>query len=119
MTFCSYVFYSDQFLSRPARIAFGGRLELAPSVKELEEVRRGRFSLPTLVRGGIFEPNNSVVNCVRLVIDCHSRWHGSWMHSTGWDCYTLHSTIHYWWNNGGLSLIIVLMGPPPQCSKYI
>ena len=60
MTFCSYVFYSDQFLSRQAGTAFGGRLELAPSVKELEEARRGRFSLPTLVRGSIFEPNNSV-----------------------------------------------------------
>ena len=29
------------FVSRQARIAFGGRLELAPSVKELEEARRG------------------------------------------------------------------------------
>ena len=35
-------------------------MELIPSVKELEEARRGRFSLPTLVRGGIFEPENSV-----------------------------------------------------------
>ena len=60
-----------------------------------------------------------VVNCVRLVVDSHSRWHESWVHSTSWDCCTLHSTVHYWWNNGGLSLIIVLMGPPPQCSGYI
>ena len=60
MPFCSDEFYSDQFLSRQAGTAFGGRLELAPSVKELEEARRGRFSLPTLVRGGIFEPENSV-----------------------------------------------------------
>ena len=56
---------------------------------------------------------DSVVNCVRLVVGYHSRWHGSWVHNTGWDCCTLHSTVHYWWNNGGLSLIIVLMGPPP------
>ena len=60
MAFCSYDFYSDQFLSRQARTTFGGRLELAQSVKELEEARRGRFSLPTLVRGGIFEVENSV-----------------------------------------------------------
>ena len=60
MAFCSYDFYSDQFLLRLAGTAFGGRLELALSVKELEEARRGRFSLPTLVRGGIFELENSV-----------------------------------------------------------
>ena len=60
MTFSSDEFYSDQFLSRQAGTAFGGRLELALSVKELEEARRGRFSLPTLVRGGIFELENSV-----------------------------------------------------------
>ena len=60
MAFCSYDFYSDQFLSRQAGTAFGGRLELVPSVKELEEARRGRFLLPTLVRGGIFEPEDSV-----------------------------------------------------------
>ena len=60
MTFCSYDFYSDQFLSRQAGTSFGGRLELVPSVKELEEARRGRFSLPTLIRGGIFKPENSV-----------------------------------------------------------
>ena len=60
MTFCSDEFYSDQFLSRQAGTAFGGRLELALSMKELEEARRGRFSLPTLVRGGIFEPKNFV-----------------------------------------------------------
>ena len=60
-----------------------------------------------------------VVNCVRLIVDYHSRWRESWVHSVGWDCCTLHSFVHYWWNNGGLSLIVVLMGPPPQCSRYI
>ena len=52
------------FVSRQAGTAFGGRLELAPSVKELEEARRGGggggVSLPPLVRGGIFEPNSFV-----------------------------------------------------------
>ena len=69
----------------------------------------------SLIGGG----GGTIVNCVRLAVDCHSRWHGSWVHSAGWDCCTLHSTVHYWWNNGGLSLIIVLMGLPPQCSRYI
>ena len=32
------------FVSRQAGTAFGGRLELAPSVKELEEARRGGVS---------------------------------------------------------------------------
>ena len=36
-----------------------------------------------------------VVNCVQLIVDCHSRWHGSWVHSTSWDCCALHSTVHY------------------------
>ena len=51
MIFCSYVFHSDQFLSRQAGTAFGGWLELAPSVKELEEARRGEGShyLPSYV----------------------------------------------------------------------
>ena len=44
MTFCSYDFYSDQFLLLQAGTAFGGRLELTLSVKELEEARRGQFS---------------------------------------------------------------------------
>ena len=47
-----------------------------------------------------------------LWVDLRSRLQESRVHSTGWDCCTLHSTVHYWWNNGGLSLIIVLMGPP-------
>ena len=49
------------FVSRQAGTAFGGRLEVAQSVKELEEASRGGcVSLPPLVRGGIFEPNSFV-----------------------------------------------------------
>ena len=36
----------------------------------------------------------TVVNCVRLVIDCHNRWQGSWVHSVGWDCCTILSPVH-------------------------
>ena len=43
-------------------------------------------------------------------------WQSSWVCSVGWDCCTLHSPIHLLMANGGLSLIVVLMGPPPQCS---
>ena len=35
-----------------------------------------------------------VMNCVRLVVDCHSRWQGSWVHSATWDCCTIHSPVH-------------------------
>ena len=45
--------------------------------------------------------------CVLLIVDCHNRWQGSWVRSVGWDCCTLHSSIHYWCNNGGLSLNVV------------
>ena len=38
------------------------------------------------------------------------------MHSVGWDCCALHSPTHLLVINGGISLIVVLMDPLPQCS---
>ena len=40
-------------------------------------------------------PNSTCCECVRLIIDYHNRWQGSWVRSAGWDCCTPHSPVHY------------------------
>ena len=64
-----------------------------------------RVRLPTSLIDGMTFPQHliealgscalvPIVNCVRLVVGCHSRWQKSWVHSASWDCCTLHSTVH-------------------------